>query len=87
MTEDLFVEVAPIAWNLLLESDRELSACAASLFILAAVKSPNTASSIMSGEMKDVDPGTRYIILCLYLLFYEGFRYRDAVVKRPKNAE
>ncbi|GBP89583.1 Protein unc-80 homolog [Eumeta japonica] len=59
MNEEMFAESAPVAWQLLLESDRELSACAASLFILAAVKSPHIASEIMHTDLKHTDPGVR----------------------------
>ncbi|XP_073952386.1 unc80, NALCN channel complex subunit isoform X3 [Choristoneura fumiferana] len=59
MSEEMFAECAPVAWQLLLEPDRELSACAASLFILAAVKAPQTASEIMHNDLKHTDPGVR----------------------------
>ncbi|XP_076183174.1 unc80, NALCN channel complex subunit isoform X2 [Ptiloglossa arizonensis] len=47
MTEELFVDVLPVAWELLLESNQEVAASAASLFIVAAVRAPNQASEIM----------------------------------------
>lgn len=47
MTEDLFVEVLPVAWELLLESNQEVAASAAALFIVAAVRAPNQASDLM----------------------------------------
>lgn len=59
MNEEMFAESAPVAWQLLLESDRELSSCAAALFILAAVKAPNTATEIMQNDLKHTDPSTR----------------------------
>lgn len=59
MSEELFSECAPVAWQLLLESDRELSACAAALFILAAVKSPVTATEIMHNDLKHTEPDVR----------------------------
>ncbi|XP_063389820.1 protein unc-80 homolog [Cydia fagiglandana] len=59
MDEQLFAESATVAWQLLLEPDRELSACAASLFILAAVKAPLTASEIMHNDLKHTDPAVR----------------------------
>ncbi|KAJ8719024.1 hypothetical protein PYW07_016580 [Mythimna separata] len=59
MGEDMFAECAPVAWQLLLESDRELSSCAAALFILAAVKAPNTATEIMHNDLKHAEPSTR----------------------------
>ncbi|KAL4711404.1 hypothetical protein ACJJTC_016158, partial [Scirpophaga incertulas] len=59
MSEELFAESAKVAWQLLLESDRELSSCASALFILAAVKTPQTASDIMHQDLKHTDPGVR----------------------------
>ncbi|XP_072743186.1 protein unc-80 homolog isoform X2 [Anoplolepis gracilipes] len=47
MTEDLFVEVLPVAWELLLESNQEVAASAAALFIISAVRAPNQASELM----------------------------------------
>ncbi|XP_067205239.1 protein unc-80 homolog isoform X2 [Linepithema humile] len=47
MPEDLFVEVLPVAWELLLESNQEVAASAAALFIISAVKAPNQASDLM----------------------------------------
>ncbi|XP_076295580.1 unc80, NALCN channel complex subunit isoform X9 [Lasioglossum baleicum] len=47
MTEELFVDVLPVAWELLLESNQEVAASAASLFIVAAVRAPNQASELM----------------------------------------
>ncbi|XP_076677709.1 unc80, NALCN channel complex subunit isoform X4 [Andrena cerasifolii] len=47
MTEELFVEVLPVAWELLLESNQEVAASAASLFIVGAVRAPNQASELM----------------------------------------
>ncbi|CAG4970497.1 unnamed protein product [Parnassius apollo] len=59
MSEDMFAEVAPVAWNLLLEADRELSACAAATFILAAVRAPHAASHMMHSDLKHADPAVR----------------------------
>ncbi|XP_038219466.1 protein unc-80 homolog isoform X2 [Zerene cesonia] len=59
MSEDIFAESAPVAWQLLLESDRELSSCAAALFILAAVKAPHAASQIMHQDLKHPEPSVR----------------------------
>ncbi|XP_047520925.1 protein unc-80 homolog isoform X3 [Pieris napi] len=59
MSEDIFAESAPVAWQLLLEADRELSSCAAALFILAAVKAPHAASQIMHNDLKHSEPAVR----------------------------
>lgn len=48
MTEEVFVDVLPVAWELLLESNQEVVASAASLFIVAAVRAPNQACELMN---------------------------------------
>ncbi|XP_060527222.1 protein unc-80 homolog isoform X3 [Cylas formicarius] len=47
LTEDNFVDIIPVAWELLLEMNQEVVAAAASLFILAAVKTPAHVAEIM----------------------------------------
>ncbi|VEN63286.1 unnamed protein product, partial [Callosobruchus maculatus] len=47
LPEDQFPEIIPVAWQLLLEANQEVAACAASIFILAAVKAPQQVSDIM----------------------------------------
>ncbi|KAK2588606.1 hypothetical protein KPH14_006375 [Odynerus spinipes] len=59
MTEDLFVDVLPVAWELLLESNQEVAASAASLFIVAAVRAPNQASEIMHNGLQHSNSSVR----------------------------
>lgn len=47
LTEENFVTLIPVTWELLLESNQEVSASAASLFILGAVKAPQQVSDIL----------------------------------------
>lgn len=47
MSDDLFIDVLPVAWELLLESNQEVCASAASVFIVAAVRAPNQATELM----------------------------------------
>ncbi|XP_046742007.1 protein unc-80 homolog isoform X8 [Diprion similis] len=47
MSEELFVDILSVSWELLLESNQEVAASAASLFIISAVRAPNQASDIM----------------------------------------
>lgn len=41
------MNIIPVAWELLLESNQEVTACAASIFILGAVKAPQQVSDIL----------------------------------------
>ncbi|XP_034937651.1 protein unc-80 homolog isoform X5 [Chelonus insularis] len=59
MSEDLFIDVLPIAWELLLESNQEVAASAASLFIIAAVRAPNQASELMHQGLQHSNPSHR----------------------------
>lgn len=59
LSEDVFAEAAGAAWHLLLEPDRELSACAAALYVLAAVRAPHPASHLMHRQLKHPDPAVR----------------------------
>ena len=59
LTEDQFTEIIPAAWELLLETNQETSAEAASLFILSSVKAPSVSSIIMQKALKNKDPNVR----------------------------
>lgn len=47
LTEENFVNIIPVAWELLLEPNQEVTATAASIFILGAVKAPQQVSDIL----------------------------------------
>ncbi|CAG9815242.1 unnamed protein product [Phaedon cochleariae] len=59
MTEENFSEIIPVAWELLLETNQEVAACAASLFILGAVKAPQQVSEIMQYGLSHPDCAVR----------------------------
>lgn len=59
MTEELFVDVLPVAWELLLEANQEVAASAASLFIVAAVRAPNQASELMHHGLRHSSTSVR----------------------------
>lgn len=59
LTEDQFTEIIPAAWELLLETNQETAAAAASLFILSSVKAPSVTSNIMQKALKNKDPNVR----------------------------
>lgn len=66
LPSDTFAEAAGAAWQLLLEPERELSACAAALFALAAVRAPPHAAHVMQRALKSTDPAQRYVVVILY---------------------
>lgn len=59
MNEEHFAEIIPVAWELLLECNQEITATASSLFILAAVKAPQQVSDIMQHGLSHPDPTIR----------------------------
>ncbi|XP_034179249.1 unc80, NALCN channel complex subunit isoform X3 [Osmia lignaria lignaria] len=59
MTEELFVDVLPVAWELLLESNQEVAASAASLFIVGAVRAPHQASELMNHGLQHSSSSVR----------------------------
>ncbi|CAH0559503.1 unnamed protein product [Brassicogethes aeneus] len=59
LSEEHFVEIVPVAWELLLEPNQEVTACAVSIFILAAVKAPQVVSDVMQHGLSNSDPAVR----------------------------
>lgn len=59
LTEEHFFEIIPVVWELLLEFNQEVAACAASLFILAAVKAPQQVCDIMQHNLSHSDAAVR----------------------------
>lgn len=49
----------PVAWELLLESNQEVAACASSIFILCAVKVPQQVCDLMHHGLIHPDPAAR----------------------------
>ncbi|XP_038122393.1 protein unc-80 homolog isoform X5 [Culex quinquefasciatus] len=72
LTEEQFVEVTPVAWELLLESNQEVSAASSALFILASVKAPTTASELMQRAMKNKDPNIRIGAMLRYQVLWKN---------------
>lgn len=59
LSEDLFIDIIPVAWELLLEADQEVAASSASLFIICAVRAPSHASDVMLHALTNKDVNTR----------------------------
>ncbi|XP_064455968.1 protein unc-80 homolog isoform X2 [Ornithodoros turicata] len=74
-SEDTFVEAMPLAWELLLESDQQLTAAAAVVFILAAVRVPEHASELVTRELRSEDTMQRINALLRFQVLWK-FRYQ-----------
>ncbi|XP_071534011.1 protein unc-80 homolog isoform X8 [Panulirus ornatus] len=75
MTEDLFMDVVPQAWELLLEYDNEVTATAAVVFILAGVRVPAHTSDVMTRELTHPDPNTRLNAILRFQVLWQS-RYQ-----------
>lgn len=71
LNEEQFVEGIPAAWELLLESNQETAAAAASFFILASVKAPKCVSDIMQKGLKHKDPNMRIGAILRYQVLWK----------------
>lgn len=72
LTEDQFVEVIPVAWELLLETNQETSAAAAAFFIISSVKAPTQTSEIMQRALKHKDPNVRINAILRYQVLWKS---------------
>lgn len=71
LSEDMFVEAIPAAWEMLLEADQELAANAAALFIIASVRAPNSASDVMQRALKHRDENVRIGAILRYQVLWK----------------
>lgn len=71
LTEDQFIEIIPVAWELLLETNQETAASAAAFFILSSVKAPTHASEIMQRALKHKDPNIRIGAILRYQVLWK----------------
>ncbi|XP_055525794.1 protein unc-80 homolog isoform X1 [Wyeomyia smithii] len=72
LTEEQFIDITPVAWELLLESNQEVSAASAALFILASVKAPTTASELMQRALKHKNPNIRIEAMLRYQVLWKN---------------
>lgn len=59
LTEENFVNIIPVAWELLLEPNQEVTACAASIFILGAVKAPQQVLETLQHGLSHAETSVR----------------------------
>lgn len=68
LSEDHVVDILPVAWELLLESNQEVVATAASLFIVAAFKASRKAVEVMQSGLQNNETAVRINAILRYLL-------------------
>ncbi|XP_064639472.1 protein unc-80 homolog [Lineus longissimus] len=75
LQDDHFVDMLPVAWELLLENDQELASAAASVFILSAIKVPEQVQEMMTKELQHEDTNQRINAILRYSILWR-FRYQ-----------
>jgi hypothetical protein len=75
MSDDLFIDILPVTWELLLEMNQEVAAAAASLFIVAAVRAPTQATDIMHRGLQHSHTTIRINSILRFQVLWK-FRYQ-----------
>ncbi|KPP64772.1 hypothetical protein Z043_116850 [Scleropages formosus] len=82
LTEDMYGDVQPAAWELLLSVDEHMAAAAAAMFLLCAVKVPDAVSDMMMAEFHHQEASQR---INSVLKFYTLWRFRYQVWPRMEE--
>lgn len=70
LAEDLLIEVLPAAWELLLEPNQEVAACAATFIIIASIRVPNPVAELLQQNLNHQDPAVRISSLLRYQILW-----------------
>ncbi|XP_068157117.1 protein unc-80 homolog [Drosophila tropicalis] len=71
LTEEMVIEAMPAAWELLLETNHDLSTTSAAVFLMGSVKAQNFAFDIMQRALKHKDPDIRIGAIQRYLVLWK----------------
>ncbi|XP_016129167.1 protein unc-80 homolog [Sinocyclocheilus grahami] len=82
LTEDMYGDILPAAWELLLSVDEHMAAVAAALFLLCAVKVPDGVTEMMMAEFQHQEACQRINSI---LKFYTVWRFRYQVWPRMEE--
>ncbi|XP_048124538.1 protein unc-80 homolog isoform X5 [Alosa alosa] len=82
LTEDMYGDIQPAAWELLLSVDEHMAAAAAAMFLLCAVKVPDAVSEMMLAEFQHQEAGQR---ISSVLKFQTLWRFRYQVWPRMEE--
>nr|XP_055069095.1 protein unc-80 homolog isoform X5 [Misgurnus anguillicaudatus] len=82
LTEDMYGDILPAAWELLLSVDEHMAAAAAAMFLLCAVKVPDAVTEMMMAEFQHQEAGQRINSI---LKFYTVWRFRYQVWPRMEE--
>uniref|UniRef100_A0A3B4DM80 Unc-80 homolog (C. elegans) n=1 Tax=Pygocentrus nattereri TaxID=42514 RepID=A0A3B4DM80_PYGNA len=82
LTEDMYGDIQPAAWELLLSVDEHMAAAAAAMFLLCAVKVPDAVTEMMMAEFQHHEASQR---INSVLKFYTIWRFRYQVWPRMEE--
>uniref|UniRef100_A0AAZ3PZM6 Unc-80 homolog (C. elegans) n=1 Tax=Oncorhynchus tshawytscha TaxID=74940 RepID=A0AAZ3PZM6_ONCTS len=82
LTEDMYADVQPAAWELLLSVDEHMAAAAAAMFLLCAVKVPDAVTEMMMAEFQHAEASQR---INSVFKFYTLWRFRYQVWPRMEE--
>ncbi|KAJ8003918.1 hypothetical protein DPEC_G00153380 [Dallia pectoralis] len=82
LTEDMYGDVQPAAWELLLSVDEHMAAAAAAMFLLCAVKVPDAVTEMMMAEFQHAEASQR---INSVFKFYTLWRFRYQVWPRMEE--
>ncbi|XP_060775026.1 protein unc-80 homolog isoform X7 [Neoarius graeffei] len=82
LTEDMYGDIQPAAWELLLSVDEHMAAAAAAMFLLCAVKVPDAVTEMMMAEFQHQEASQR---INSVLKFCTVWRFRYQVWPRMEE--
>uniref|UniRef100_A0A8C5MCX8 Unc-80 homolog, NALCN channel complex subunit n=1 Tax=Leptobrachium leishanense TaxID=445787 RepID=A0A8C5MCX8_9ANUR len=82
LTEDMYGDIQPAAWELLLSVDEHMAGAAAAMFLLCAVKVPDAVSDMLTAEFQHPETVQR---LNAILKFHTLWRFRYQVWPRMEE--
>ncbi|XP_024144693.1 protein unc-80 homolog isoform X2 [Oryzias melastigma] len=82
LTDDMYGDIQPAAWELLLSVDEHMAAAAAAMFLLCAVKVPDAVTEMMMAEFHHQEACQRINSI---LKFYTLWRFRYQVWPRMEE--
>ncbi|XP_029696086.1 protein unc-80 homolog isoform X15 [Takifugu rubripes] len=82
LTDDMYGDIQPAAWELLLSVDEHMAAAAAAMFLLCAVKVPDAVTEMMMAELHHQEACQRINSI---LKFYTLWRFRYEVWPRMEE--
>lgn len=68
LTEEQVLDILPIAWEYLLDSNQELVASSSTLFIISAFKAPQKCIELISSSLTNKDSTIRANAILKYIL-------------------